>query len=409
MTARPATTTAAEGAVGTKPQRGGVNQEKGQNQMTRENTVNVPIAPTEAMLDAATMSGMVLAGSDLSDHEMTSAIWSAMLRAAPLHEGEGEPVAWRYRSKSGTSDWMVTQDPNMGEWPNLIVEPLYAAPPPSVEVERLREALERLTVMRDQARDGTPVTDPNEWEADELTAIIGLLALSRKQEPGVPTPGDWIEWSGGPNPVPGRNAEVKLRSGDCFTGSDLSPDATWQHIWGEADSIAYRIVPTPGGRGVMVHSVAQEGSAVPTCDVPKTVADLLALLDPKPRTKTYSAGTYLSLAPSVECADGFKMSVQASENHYCKPRDNGGRWYLVEVGYPSEKVAAFMPYIDGEDSAPTDTVYGCVPIEIVAQAIIDHGGFKARTAVETRSAGTQPGLPGEVKQSPANQEQGQSE
>jgi len=35
--------------------------------------------------------------------------------------------------------------------------------------------------------------------------------------------------------------------------------------------------------------------------------------------------------------------------------------------------------------------------------------FKARTAVEGPSPGTQPGLPGEVKQSPANQEQGQSE
>jgi hypothetical protein len=37
-----------------------------------------------------------------------------------------------------------------------------------------------------------------------------------------------------------------------------------------------------------------------------------------------------------------------------------------------------MPYIDGDETTePTDTVYGYVPIEIVAQAIIDHGGFAA--------------------------------
>ena len=38
------------------------------------------------------------------------------------------------------------------------------------------EALRRLTVLRDQARNGTPVTDPNEWEADELDAILAALS-----------------------------------------------------------------------------------------------------------------------------------------------------------------------------------------------------------------------------------------
>jgi hypothetical protein len=88
----------------------------------------------------------------------------------------------------------------------------------------------------------------------------------------------------------------------------------------------------------------------------------------------------------MECADGFKMSVQASRTHYCQPREDYGRWYLVEVGYPSARVEAFMEYMDGADSVPTDTVYGYVPIEVVAQAIIDHGGFKATTAAETVSA-----------------------
>jgi hypothetical protein len=81
--------------------------------------------------------------------------------------------------------------------------------------------------------------------------------------------------------------------------------------------------------------------------------------------------------PRVECADGFSMSVQASNGHYCTPRDSIGPWNTVEVGYPTQAVESFLPYIDGSADAPTDTVYGYVPIELVAQAIIDHGGFKA--------------------------------
>lgn len=140
----------------------------------------------------------------------------------------------------------------------------------------------------------------------------------------------------------------------------------------------------------MDSSLQPEGRAsVPGGDVPKTVADILTLLAPAPRKKTYAGGSYLGLAPRVECADGFKMSVQASQTHYCQPRDDNGRWYLVEVGFPTEKVDAFMPYIDGEDSDPTDTVYGYVPIETVAQAIIDHGGLKATTAAEPSPLGTE--------------------
>jgi len=84
---------------------------------------------------------------------------------------------------------------------------------------------------------------------------------------------------------------------------------------------------------------------------------------------------HLNHVPKIVCADGFKMSVQASAFHYCSPRDSAGPWSMVEVGYPSEKVEGFMPYIDGEDSNPTDTVYGYVPLRVVAQAIVDHGGF----------------------------------
>ncbi len=39
----------------------------------------------------------------------------------------------------------------------------------------------------------------------------------------------------------------------------------------------------------------------------------------------------------VVCADGFSMSVQASETTYCNPRDNMGPYIEAEIGFPSAK------------------------------------------------------------------------
>lgn len=88
---------------------------------------------------------------------------------------------------------------------------------------------------------------------------------------------------------------------------------------------------------------------------------------------------YQPLREKVVCADGFSMSVQASEYHYCFSRSNGKIDYLnVEVGFPSMRVDEFMPFIDGgEDTDPTQTVYGYVPIGIVDAVIEKHGGINA--------------------------------
>lgn len=83
---------------------------------------------------------------------------------------------------------------------------------------------------------------------------------------------------------------------------------------------------------------------------------------------------YLRHVDQVVCADGFTLSVQASSGHYCHPRDSEGPWDKVEIGFPSERVEAFMPYVEDEER-PTDTVYGYVPIELVVAAIAYHGGF----------------------------------
>lgn len=138
---------------------------------------------------------------------------------------------------------------------------LSAAPPPSVEVERLRDGLEEIVCWYGEA----PHTFPD-WKTTAsalsemaqnvldghpaLSSPESRAALSRKQEPGVPTPGVWIEWSGGPNPVPGQMVDTRFRG---FTIAEQYNDPsewwTWMHNDTSFDIIAYRIVPTPGGEG----------------------------------------------------------------------------------------------------------------------------------------------------------------
>ena len=82
----------------------------------------------------------------------------------------------------------------------------------------------------------------------------------------------------------------------------------------------------------------------------------------------------------VVCADGFTMSVQASENHYCSPRANGAEviYGRVEIGYPSEHEPEFDEYVEKLEHATIDwtgSVYGWVPADIVALVIAKHGGM----------------------------------
>lgn len=85
-------------------------------------------------------------------------------------------------------------------------------------------------------------------------------------------------------------------------------------------------------------------------------------------TKGYS---HKPLAEHLQCADGTTLSVQASETHYCTPRDNFGPYTEVEVwcvtGAGPDGVTEF-DYSDGDPS-------GYVPIEQVALLIDNHGGF----------------------------------
>lgn len=82
----------------------------------------------------------------------------------------------------------------------------------------------------------------------------------------------------------------------------------------------------------------------------------------------------------VVCADGFSLSVQASDFHYCDPRvEDADAYDEVEVGYPSEEEPFLMKYIEApsriETSPPTKQVYPYVPSRLVRAVIELHGGM----------------------------------
>jgi len=77
---------------------------------------------------------------------------------------------------------------------------------------------------------------------------------------------------------------------------------------------------------------------------------------------------------TVECKDGFSMSVQASSGNYCTPKNNTGPYTEVEVGMPSSYDYWLHEYAEDPDR-PTETVYGWVPADKIMLCIDSHGGM----------------------------------
>ena len=87
-----------------------------------------------------------------------------------------------------------------------------------------------------------------------------------------------------------------------------------------------------------------------------------------------NGATYRSkeIALPIVCADGTKLSVQASHTHYCDPRNDEGPYSTVEVGYPTvTPPRSWKPYADGE--YPSD-IYAHVPVALVRRFVKRHGG-----------------------------------
>jgi hypothetical protein len=80
-------------------------------------------------------------------------------------------------------------------------------------------------------------------------------------------------------------------------------------------------------------------------------------------------------APPIYCADGFKLSVQASHNRCSTPKNLKGPYTYVEVGFPSEVEPLILEWANEKDS-PTDTIYPYVPTDVVLAVINNHGGVR---------------------------------
>lgn len=71
--------------------------------------------------------------------------------------------------------------------------------------------------------------------------------MTSQPKPGEVLNGEWIEWTGGSNPVPDQAVEVKIRwrNGEPSEGSTMSDNMEWRHFrkgHGDGgDIIAYRI------------------------------------------------------------------------------------------------------------------------------------------------------------------------
>ena len=76
--------------------------------------------------------------------------------------------------------------------------------------------------------------------------------------------------------------------------------------------------------------------------------------------------------PKIKIADtDYELSIQASENHYCSPRENLQEVYdEVEIGFPNFIFSEeFINQYAEDRDTPKDTVYAYVPMEQLAQEI----------------------------------------
>ena len=88
----------------------------------------------------------------------------------------------------------------------------------------------------------------------------------------------------------------------------------------------------------------------------------------------YLATARRPIAEHMRCADGTKLSVQASRGHYSKPRSDTGPWTHVEVWCvtgPSGMSIRLPSWGDGGQDDP----YAYVPVEKVNAFIERHGGL----------------------------------
>ena len=100
-----------------------------------------------------------------------------------------------------------------------------------------------------------------------------------------------------------------------------------------------------------------------------TVNDFLNMYN-----ETYPNSKINRTRPRFVCKDGWNVSIQAGHGLYSIPRRRAWYYTNVELGYPSVAEELLRPYAENEGNL-TGTVYVSVPVELVENVIMKHGGF----------------------------------
>ena len=80
--------------------------------------------------------------------------------------------------------------------------------------------------------------------------------------------------------------------------------------------------------------------------------------------------------PEIECADGFKLSVQGHHGAYSYPRDDFAEEYRQVECMGAPKADELLAPYERECNGGTDwMVYPYVPVEVIAALIEKHGGL----------------------------------
>ena len=70
------------------------------------------------------------------------------------------------------------------------------------------------------------------------------------------------------------------------------------------------------------------------------------------------------------CFGDLKLSIQASEYHYCSPGKDCDYYYEVEIGFPNFNFSEdfILKYAEDKDT-PQGTVYAYVPISVLSKEL----------------------------------------
>lgn len=98
------------------------------------------------------------------------------------------------------------------------------------------------------------------------------------------------------------------------------------------------------------------------------------LLGEHSQPNTFEGHPYYPTMLHIRCVDGFKVSVQAGVYSYSTPNDTFFPPFThVECGYPTQPVQEWKDYAE---SVLEDTgIYAYVPVELVEQVLLQHGGI----------------------------------